>query len=453
MRRTLSAATVAAAAFAAFIVFFTAPASAQTAAPTAPDPLALFSGASPAFRAELGRSLALAAQGKWRSAFDVLAAFDPKNADPYALAAETKIVLEGYIRSDMHRSFALKDLAEGDEIMALRASNEQGDLFAFDPQALEDAQASAKAPAPAVLMKELGDYFYDVQARWSGQWLLADEAIYQKSLEYYEKAYAGGAFDSGSLQNHAEILLRFDRAAEAEPLFAKAVVLDPKNAAAAYNYAICLLSIDKLGPALDQLDRAISLMPSERERFDAISTAARAAASGGDAAREEGYLVMAETLMPDDPSPGLLRHFIAIEQGNSAAASKAGDTLMQKYSASPGVIRALVSAWYKADKMADARVFLERTIASKTDEESLGALKLYLSILYVQGEPSEADRLKALDLLSQAEAHMQKVMPPGSDVFQAIGSVRTQIESLAKTAGPVAPQGDAAAPAAPPPAK
>ncbi len=405
-------------------------AQASAAPPLPTDVLALYAAAGPEFTATLERAIALASIGKWRASFDVLSAFDPKNLNPWALAAETRLILEGYIRSDMHRSFALKNLAEGEDLMALRAANEEGDLFAFDPQALLDAQEKANIQSPAVLLKEFGDYFYDVQSRWSGQWDQPDEAIYEKSLGYYEKAYAGGAFDAGSLQNYAEILLRLDRAAEAEPLFAKSVSLDSGNASSAYNYAVCLLTIGKVELGLDELDRALALMPADKDRLDAISTGARAAASAGEKARAESYLAMADALMPDDPSPGLLRQFIAIEQGDSEAASKAGDSLMQKYSASPGVIRALVSAWYKAGKLDDARVFLEHAISSRSDDESLGALKIYLAILFVQGEPGPGDQTKALDLLSQAEVHMKKVLPADSDVFQAIDGIRAQIEAM-----------------------
>ena len=422
MRRTLSA--VVAAAFVCFAILPLA------AAPVAPlDALAAYSGASPSCRAALEQALDLMAKGKWRSALAVLDAFDPNNADPYSLAMKTKLFLDGYIRSDMHRSFEIRDLGPGEDVATLRQTEQDGDLIAFDPQTLVEAQASAKTVVPAVLSKELGDYYYDVQLRWSGQWLESDEAIYTTSLENYQKAYEGGIYDADSLQNQGEILMRFERAAEAEPLFGKSVELDPAKAASRYNFAICLMLIGKKVAALDQLDKAIDLLPNPSSRFEAIALGARTAAEAGDALRSESYLARGEELLPQDPSPGLLRHYIAVEYQDAAAADAAADGLMSRYSNNPSVIRALISTWYGSGKQGEAQAFLERTIARTSDDLSLGALKFYIAVLLSQGEPAEAERTRGLSMLAEAEEHMKKASPDDEAVFQAIAGVRARLES------------------------
>lgn len=191
-----------------------APAPAST---VAPDPLAGYSGATQACRQALQKAMALKEEGKWRSAYDVLAAFDPDNKDPYALAMKTNLCIDGFVQTGQFQSFALKDLAKGETLDELRQNPGDAATFAFDPPALAAALSSKGAALPPVLSKVLGDYYYIAQVNFSGHWIMSDDEAYQKSLEQYQAAYAGGVFDSDSLQNLGELLMRAGQPAAAAP--------------------------------------------------------------------------------------------------------------------------------------------------------------------------------------------------------------------------------------------
>ena len=134
-----------------------------------------YAAASAACRAAIEQAATLSSAGKWKSAFQAMDAFDKDNADPFALAMKTSLVLRGAVRTDMDRSFGLADLEEGQDLETLR--NSQGDYapIPLDPPALAQVQADKGVEAPGILSKELGDYYLDVAGRFSGKWSIGDD--------------------------------------------------------------------------------------------------------------------------------------------------------------------------------------------------------------------------------------------------------------------------------------
>jgi tetratricopeptide (TPR) repeat protein len=423
------------------------PAVVAPAAAAVPDPLADYSGAAAACRQALQKAVALRTEGKWRSAYDALAAFDPDNKDPYALAMKTRLCLDGFVQTDQFQSFALKDLAKDQTLDAVRQNGGDAALFAFDPPALAAALSTKGVALPAVLEKVLGDYYYIAQVDFSGHWVMSDDDAYKNSLTQYQAAYAGGVFDADSLQNLGELLMRSGQGAAAAPIFQKSISLNPSNPTARYNYAICLIQQGDRKAALDQLDRAADLFEEPQAKFQTLSLAAHTSADLGDAARTESYIKKIETLDPEGPNAGLLRHEIAVTHKDPASANAAADALMARFAANPGVVRAIVSTWYANDGAVDARAFLERSIAQTQDDKSLGTLQFYLGILLAQGNPKGADQTAALAALDQATAHMKKVLTPDNNFFTVVAQVRAEIAQPAAT-GEAAPD-QSAAPAVP----
>ncbi|HTX72954.1 MAG TPA: tetratricopeptide repeat protein [Rectinemataceae bacterium] len=435
-----------------------AQAAGATAAPAAvpaqsADSLAAYSKASPACLAVLAKAQALRNAGKWRAAFDTLATFDPNNKDPFALAMETRLCIDGFIQSEQFQSFTLIDLATGQTLDAARESGSDAPSLPFDPPTLAAALVKTGISLPPVLSKVLGDYYYSAQIEYSGNWIMSDDDAYAKALENYQAAYAGGVFDADSLQNLAELLMRTNRTAEAAPIFQKSIDLNPGSPTARYNYAICLLRQGDRTGALDQLDKALALFTDPQPQFDTLSLAARTAADAGDPARSEAYLKRADALSPDAPNAGVLRHEIAVEHGNPAGANAAADALMPKYASNPGVVRALISTWYSNGDPASARAFLERSIGATSDDKSIGTLQFYLAILLVQGTPSDADMKTALSTIDAAVAHMEKVMDPSDQFFAIAQQLRDHISPPAtpEATPQASPPTQASSPAAPAP--
>ncbi|HRY53284.1 MAG TPA: hypothetical protein P5133_06040 [Spirochaetia bacterium] len=399
-------------------------------ASTVLDPLEAYAGASEGCAQAIDAALGLAIAGKWKSAYDGLAAYDPKADDPYALAMMIDLVLGGALRSDTHLSFALKDLEAGESIDGLRQTEGEYPMFAFDPAALAEAQAAAGRAVPAVLSRHLGNYFYDLRSYFAGEWRQPDEEVAAKCLELYAAAYAAGSFDLVSLGRQIELLTEQGRAAETEPLFRASIALSPADPQLRFNLAQAILAQGKKAEGMQALDEAIAAYGESPERFQAMAMAASKAAELGDLPAYERYLSALEAAMPDNPTPDLLRHMIAVERGWDAKADAIADGLAAR-SSSPQIVRTLVSTWYNAGKAASARAFLDRGIASLAGEESKAAFRFYLAVLIAQEPASEADRAAALAALDAAEAYFAKAELPEEGVLEAIAEIRAGLRSPA----------------------
>lgn len=393
----------------------------------------------------------LAESGKWKSAFDLLAAYDPDNQDPLVLAEQIHLCLDGFVQSVMHRMFSLADLKEGETLEGLRGANAEYEVFSFDPPALAAAQAEAGTASVPTLDRALGDYYYQVRAHYESQWILPEEEVLSLGSEAYERGRQGGAFDAESLGNEAELLLRLGQPEKAESLLQSAEELEP-SPQLAYNHAVALLMLERPEEALPMLDTAIAGYKEASLRYDAYTLAARTASSMGDAARAEAYLAQAEAENPGEPGPGLFRHYLALSRGDLPAAAAAADALFARFPTSPYVIRTLVGSWLGSGAVDEAVAFLDRSLAATSgNDESAGALDFYKALLLLQSAKDEAGLDSVLAVLDEAEGHFKAVYPPEHEVFGVIEEIRGEVASqrAAMTAPAASEQGVPGADAAP----
>jgi tetratricopeptide (TPR) repeat protein len=408
-----------------------------------------YAAATKACRDALEIAATLSSQGKWKSAYQAIDDFDKANADPFALAMKTSLVLRGAVRSEMHRAFGLADLEEGQDLDSLRKGEGDYAPIPFDPVALADAQASKGVAAPGILSRLLGDYYYDVLGRFSGQWAISDDEILAKIAENYAKAYEAGVFDGASLLNYAEALVRLNRGDDSDPIYRKAIELEPKNANILFGYAVSLSIRGKKAEALVENDKAIDAYGEDSSRINAIALGARTAIELGDDARAQAYFAIADKDYPDNPTPGILRHMIAVQTGNRAAASEAADSVVASFGSNPNVVRTLISTWYSVGAAAEARAFLQRSIAKGGEEMTVATLNFYLAVLLSQDSPGDADKAAALTALDEAESRFKTVLGPENEVYRAIADIRAALQAKA----PAPDESAAEAPADEGPAK
>jgi ABC-type branched-subunit amino acid transport system substrate-binding protein len=168
----------------------------------------------------------------------------------------------------------------------------------------------------------------------------------------------------------------------------------------------------------------------------------------GDRARAESYFAIAEMDYPDNPTPGILRHLVAVQTGDKAAASAAADGLLSGSGSNPNVVRTLISTWYTAGEAAEAQAFLQRGLAKGGDDMTVATLDFYLAVLLAQGSPDDAGRALALKSLDEAEAKFKITIGPENDVYGIIAQIRESLQPAApETAEPESAPPQGAAPA------
>ena len=423
----------------------TSPAPAAAPAVPATSSLDLYAGASADCRKVLDEAAKLVAEGKWRSAYSVLEAFDKGNADPWALALKMEICMRGYVQTKMHRSFSLVDLEAGQTLESLRAGDGQYELFEFDPMAAAQAQEAADVEPPLILTVAIGDYYFSVQDLFSGQWFLSDEEVCTRALACYERAVTAGLSNSETFVREGILLLRFEQPVEAEALIRKALALDPDYPDAHLNLAIALGQQGRFDEAYTAVDAALAGYKDADHRYMAYMLGARIAASS-DRARTEAYLAEAEKEFPRDPSPGLFRHVLAIQLGDADAANAAADAVLDRFSDSPYVVRTILTDWLGNDDLDLAMGFLDRSLVRMEGHEAcLGILGFYKALLITEVKGTDG-YAEAASVLDAAEASFRKVYASDNQVFSAVAQLRAQLAQ----AGAAAPSAQPAVPVAQP---
>jgi tetratricopeptide (TPR) repeat protein len=391
---------------------------------------------------------ALIADGKWRSAWDLLAAADTERKDPWNLARSIELVLDGYIDTMGHLSFALMDLPAGTSPGQLRgAGGGQGDID-FEPATLADALAADGAPALPALEKALARYWKEVGALYQGQWAVSDDEIAQRTLAAYAAAREGGAYDAASLAAEAELLLNMNAAAEAEVLLAASAKLDPAVSRTRYSQAVALLMQERSAEALPIIEATLAEDKDPSSRLTALNLAAQASSLAGDKARASAFLDQAEKEAPDSPEPLLFRHYLAVNTGDSPAALAVANRAVERFGADPQLISTVVSTWFQGGDPVTARAFLEAGLASHADnDEAASAFGFYLAVTMIQSGASLEELAAVGPILDDTEARFKRVYPPEHQVFSVVADIRGRLaeaiaaaeEALGPVEGPPVP--------------
>jgi tetratricopeptide (TPR) repeat protein len=423
----------------------TAPQAAST--PVAPSP-DLYAGASADCRKVLDEASGLIASGKWKSAYSALEAFDKGNADPWALALRIEICMRGYVQTRMHRSFSLVDLEQGQTLEALRAGDGQYELFDFDPAAAAQAQEAAGVESPLILTVAMGDYYFGVQDLFSGQWFVSDEEVCTRALACYERAITAGLSNPETFVREGILLLRFEQPVEAEALIRKALALDSGYPDAHLNLAIAVGQQGRFDEAYAAVDSALAGYRDADHRYMAYMLGARIAAAS-DRNRAEAYLSAAEKEFPQDPSPGLFRHMLAIQLDDTEAANAAADAVLDRFPDSPYVVRTILTDWLGKDDLDLAMGFLDRSLARMAGKDAcLGILGFYKALLITEVKGTEG-YAEAMAVLDAAEANFRKAYAPDNQVFSAVAQLRAQLAQAGAALPAGQPASPAPAPAAP----
>ncbi|MCE1206292.1 MAG: hypothetical protein LWX00_02675, partial [Spirochaetia bacterium] len=105
----------------------------------------------------------LITQGKWLSAWNMLAEATKDKPNPWLLAEQIRVALDGYAQTSLHVVFGFVDLKEGQDLETVRyEEGEDLEPFEFDPyRVASELEASGEA-IPPVLSMMLGTYYYTV---------------------------------------------------------------------------------------------------------------------------------------------------------------------------------------------------------------------------------------------------------------------------------------------------
>jgi tetratricopeptide (TPR) repeat protein len=384
---------------------------------------ALLSGASVQDKKLIASCDALAAQGKYLSAYDALG---PESGDDgFILAKRLELCRLYYVQSLQHRLFALVDLVDGGSLDTLREGGGSFTMVASDPAAKAEAYLSAHPKSP-IVAKALGDFYFDVYQRYGGKWTESEASILAKCVANYEKAFALGLSDAASLGSCAEAYLRQGADDKAISTYELAIAAGGASLGskgdAHYNLAFACLRKGDAARALAEAKKAVELYADSPDyRFEACLLGADAAKAGRDYKGALAMLAEARKISDEDYRLYEKTLPIYLALGDFASALGEAQDLFALAPRNPQAAQMVMDAYYGAKLYDQLAAFFEWGVKSYfKDDSALGNLYYH----YSQLAHDTKDDALARSLIDKAEKAFKKAGGTGKEVFDAIARQR-----------------------------
>lgn len=390
--------------------------------------LALFKDAPAAEQEMVRNSEALIAQGKWASAWKLLAEADPENTNPYLVAEKIRISLDGYVQTAMHVAFMFVDLPEGTDLATLRneGSTDPAEPVDFSPSTIASAFEEKGEELPPVLSYMLGNYYYEVWKNYQGQWLLDDATVLKDGATEFERAYAYELYTPQSLDRYSEILVATESWEGAKNVTLKALEADPENLSLTLRLANAYYGLGNYDSVPALADKVIADKNNREQLANGYIVGIKAGLALSDRSILDVYLDGFELDFPQDYFPGLVRHLAAVNLGDRGAADEAADAVTASFPGDPDVIRSIVSTWLSAGDTTSAFNYINRNLVKEQPDEGYAALYFYRALLNMEIDQSAGRLTQALSDIAKAEEYFKKSYPAGHQIFDMINSMKKE---------------------------
>jgi len=362
---------------------------------------------------------------KYNTAFKLLNSLDHSNENPETVLNKVDIALNYFVQSIMHQIFSFKDISPNENILDYRGQSGSSDMYPFAIDSVLTRAIKAH-PQNGKLYKSLGDFYYDVQSKYAGHWLIEDEELLSRAGVNYSKAITLGIQDYESLHNLGVIYLKQDKIDDAIPLLKKSIELNRSFPSSHYNLAYAYYSKTNYRDALGYALEAYKCYDYEDLKSDAARLSAKCYEATGKNKEALHYFEEANRLTPDNYRvlADLLDLSLKLKlQGKADTVSLAIYALGPT---KPKVITDIMNYYFDYDLQSELpRVFQNFILAHSQEDEALGNIAFYQSSYYA----SQKNVSEALKYLNTAESYFQKCLKSDHVVFNAIKEARASLES------------------------
>jgi tetratricopeptide (TPR) repeat protein len=377
--------------------------------------------------------------GKWLSAWNILAAADPNDRDPYIFAEKIRTVLDGNTDTDMYQGFWIADMsADGDTDAAREAGTLNEEYFDFDVHAVAQTMLDRGVEAPPVLASALGDFYYRAYDYCGDSYVLSAEDTKAEALRWYDMANENYILvDLVSILHYAELLIDAGRAGDAITVLREESEWEPDDTDLHLQLVDAYVVTGETDSAFAELDGLIQRAASKDEARNYYSKALDIAFDQNDKQALNRYLAAMEADYPDDWLAGLARHKVAVSSGDNAGAQKIADDLLTKFPLHTEVLEGVLTDWLASPAGTDGGIaFLNRWIGkSKDDPLALGTFYLYRALYrYYSVESSTQSYLRkssiqnALADLDSAEKMLAQASGADKTTVEAIQYIRKELQ-------------------------
>lgn len=168
----------------------------------------------------------------------------------YLIYKKVEIVTQYFAYSMMHQLFALKNLEKKETLDYIRTKCE-GELSMFNfnvEEIISNAQKTNKSP---VLNLALAQFYSDTLYRYGNQWFKTPQELMDLAIKNYKIAYDADLYDTTTLGNYSELLLKSKKYDEAENLYKILTAKASEVSKYWYNYTLVCMRLGKYEKAVE----------------------------------------------------------------------------------------------------------------------------------------------------------------------------------------------------------
>ena len=352
---------------------------------------------------------------KYESAFRLISGYEGPNQ--YIHAKKIEIVSNYSIESMMHKMFALKDLADNENLMELRKNGGSFVMFNFDPEIY--GPVIDKHHEYGYLSKTLADYYYDAYYRFRDDWLHSAEETLQLASKYYAIAREDGISDYMTLANESHYYLTAGKNEEALRLLDESVKLNPNYATNHYNRAFAYSALNRKKEAVQEAVLAYKLYDKPDLKYDAIVMAAKVAMESGMLEQAEELLLTTVIEFPKASDPVYYLVYLYLKEKKVDKASELALETFKGFPAYPSVANMLLDAYTKAGYPEFYLQLASEMEKLYKDNEILGNLAYHKCLAYIR----TGDRKTAKKEILLAKKYFSAVYSKDHQVFAEIDKI------------------------------
>lgn len=357
---------------------------------------------------------------KYESAFLILEKYDSTNVHPNIVLMKESILLNYFVSSIGHLSFALKDIEKTDNIIDHRGKEGNYTMRIFLIDSILNTLIT-KEPNNCSLYKGLADYYFEVYHKYGEKSYIPQTKLNQLILDNYQKAISGNCADFLSYYAMGLMHLHNEKYNESISLFLRSIELNENYPDSYYDLAYSYTLLKETDKALPYALNAYKLYNNNRYRSDAAKLIGSIYFLKNDTKSSVEYYEKADNLMPNDYNTmkPLLELYL---KTNSSKLPEYTKRFLLLDPFNPTIYNDLTILYIRYGKNQEIIDFLKQELKSDVYNDIVkGNFNFYLGALY-------KDRDKSLSKKYYTEANniFQKFYPKDHKVFEAIAEALKQ---------------------------
>lgn len=356
----------------------------------------------------------LIANKKYESAFKMLQDFDNKDEKPDIALLKEDIALNYFVTSIMHQMFAFKDLEKDENIMDYRGKNGSFGMYSFAVDSIL-SKLIIVYPDNYKLYKGLGDFYYEVQQKYAGQWFKDDKTISDLIIKNYQVVIDHKLADDKVYYATGFQFLSMNKNKEAIPYFLKSIELKNDLANAHYNLAYAYLFTDDRENALKYAKNSLELYKDAELKCDAARMIGQIYTELNDNKNAIEFYEIADKIYPENyyNLHPLLALYFKTDNPKKAEMTNSFYNLAPD---KPTIYNDLGNIFYENNKINELIEFYKsKLLIYKDDKKISGNLNFYLGRLYL-----DSDKTIAKDYFLTAKSIFTTIFDKNNQVFNVI---------------------------------